>query len=311
MMLAAARKQQEEEAQPEQNGPELPNARPLPFSRRPRTSTAMRATFRQLLLFLRVRLRHRTQKWTMSSMPVSRPIRTYASVSTGRRPDTGCRLSCRRACRSLLRRRECRSDRAAQTLGPERPTRAVFDKEFKNANDKSVDLKDSRYHLVVQDASAEDMDEEDYLAQIEAARIAESVGDDGDAPRKKVKMDAAFEPGTLKKSRLRGKASQRQAARVWFYKPKERLDTTHSKLQQYQTTLPSKEHELAFLRQQLDEGLAVDTNAETVWGGRRFGSRQKRRRRRIDVGSRMRHLLRAKGADRRAAVLPLVLCRMH
>ncbi|EST10050.1 Zinc finger, C3HC4 RING-type [Kalmanozyma brasiliensis GHG001] len=140
---------------------------------------------------------------------------------------------------------------------PERPNRSVFDKEFKNADDKTVDLKDPRYHLVVQDAGAEDMDEEDYLAQIEAAQMAK----DGE-PRKKVKMDPAFEPGTLKKSRLRGKASQRQIERVWFYKPKERLDTTHARLLQFQALLPGKEHELAFLRQQLFEGQTVEANAQ-------------------------------------------------
>ncbi|CDW95546.1 hypothetical protein [Sporisorium scitamineum] len=154
---------------------------------------------------------------------------------------------------------------------PERPTRTFYDKEFKNANDASVDLSDARYHLVVQDAGAEDMNEEEYLAQIEAEQRGKRSNNGG--PRKRVKRDAAFEPGLLKKSRLRGKASQRQTARVWLYKPKERLDTTHSRLLLQQSALPSKEHEVAFLRQQMlelaagsgtDAGQAAETSDATM-----------------------------------------------
>ena len=147
---------------------------------------------------------------------------------------------------------------------PERPMRTCFEKEFRNATDPTVDLNDARFHLVVQDAGADDMDEKEYLAQIAAEQSSERAGDD--APRKKVKMDAAFEPGLLKKSRLRGKASQRQTARVWLYKPKERLSTTHARLLQHQDKLPSKEHEVAFLREQTLEGLACGTNVNAGQG---------------------------------------------
>ncbi|SJX60480.1 related to SNF2 family helicase/ATPase [Sporisorium reilianum f. sp. reilianum] len=135
---------------------------------------------------------------------------------------------------------------------PERPTRTFYDKEFKNATDASVDLKDARYHLVVQDAGAEDMNEEEYLAQLEAEQSGKR-SNSSNGPRKKAKRDAAFEPGLLKKSRLRGKASQRQIERVWLYKPKERLETTHARLLLQQAALPGKEHEVAFLREQMLE----------------------------------------------------------
>ncbi|KAJ9476773.1 putative DNA repair protein RAD5 (putative) [Pseudozyma hubeiensis] len=141
---------------------------------------------------------------------------------------------------------------------PERPSRTCFDKEFKDADDASVDLNDPRFHLVIQDASAEDMDEEEYLAQIAAEQSAKNQSHPAE-PRKKNKKDAAFQPGLLKKARLRGKATQRQKRRVWSYKPKERLDTTHAKLLQQRANLPGKEHEVAFLRQQLLEGLSVET----------------------------------------------------
>ncbi|GAC95444.1 hypothetical protein PHSY_003020 [Pseudozyma hubeiensis SY62] len=142
---------------------------------------------------------------------------------------------------------------------PERPSRTCFDKEFKDADDPSVDLKDPRFHLVIQDASAEDLDEDEYLAQIVAEQSAKNQNHPAE-PRKKFKMDAAFQPGSLKKARLRGKATQRQKRRVWSYKPKERLDTTQAKLLQQRANLPGKEHEVAFLRQQLLEGLGAETN---------------------------------------------------
>ncbi len=142
---------------------------------------------------------------------------------------------------------------------PERPTRTFFEKQFKNANDKTVDLKDPRFHLVVQDASAEDMNEQELMAQIEAERTAK--GSAGPS-NKKQRKDAALAPGVLKKSRLRGNASQRKQERVWLYKPKERLETTHAKLLHLQTGLPGKEHEVAFLRQKLVEVQAAEADAD-------------------------------------------------
>lgn len=142
---------------------------------------------------------------------------------------------------------------------PERPSRTCFDKEFKNADDPSVNLTDPRYHLVVQDAGAEDMGQDEYLALITAQQNAQTYKDRAE-PRKKVKMDA-LEPGLLKKSRLRGKATQRQITRVWSYKPKERLETTRARLHSLQSDLPGKAHEVAFLRQQLLEGLGGETQS--------------------------------------------------
>ncbi|SPC65521.1 related to SNF2 family helicase/ATPase [Ustilago sp. UG-2017b] len=133
---------------------------------------------------------------------------------------------------------------------PERPSRTFFEKEFKNAYDKTVDLKDPRFHLVVQDASVEDMDEDELMTQIEAERKSKGSSEPS---KKKQRKDTAQQPGLLKKSRLRGNASQRKISRVWLYKPKERLERIHTKLAQQQSNLPSKEHEVAFLRQKLVE----------------------------------------------------------
>ncbi|SNX81757.1 related to SNF2 family helicase/ATPase [Melanopsichium pennsylvanicum] len=141
---------------------------------------------------------------------------------------------------------------------PERPTRTFFDKEFKNANDKSVDLTDARFHLIVQDAGAEDMDEDELMAQIEAERQGSGSTSSTSKRRRK---DATLEPGMLKKSRLRGNATQRKEARVWLYKARERLETTHAKLLMQQERLPSKQHEVAFLRQKL---LELDTSGADV-----------------------------------------------
>ncbi|SPO21023.1 related to SNF2 family helicase/ATPase [Ustilago trichophora] len=130
---------------------------------------------------------------------------------------------------------------------PERPTRTFFEKEFKNANDKRVDLKDPRFHLVIQDAGEEDMEEDDLIAQIEAERLGKGSSEGSKKKQKKL------EPGLLKKSRLRGNANQRKQARVWLYKPKERLETTHARLLSQQSKLPSKQTEVTFLREQLQD----------------------------------------------------------
>ena len=146
---------------------------------------------------------------------------------------------------------------------PERPSRTFFEKEFRNAADKSVDLKDPRFHLVVQDASVEDMDVHELMAQIEADRQAQGQDQVSTEPSsKKQRKEAGIEPGLLKKSRLRGNASQRKKARVWLYKPKERLETTQARLSQQQEALPGKEHELAFLKQKLVEVQSRETNSE-------------------------------------------------
>ncbi|SPO20105.1 related to SNF2 family helicase/ATPase [Ustilago trichophora] len=139
---------------------------------------------------------------------------------------------------------------------PERPLRTFFEKEFKNANDKQVDLKDPRFHLVIQDAGEEDMEEDDLIAQIEAERWGRGSSESSNTKQRKL------EPGLLKKSRLRGNATQRKQARVWLYKPKERLETTHARLLTQQSKLPSKQTEVTFLREQLQELQKTETTTD-------------------------------------------------
>ncbi|SPO36174.1 related to SNF2 family helicase/ATPase [Pseudozyma flocculosa] len=176
---------------------------------------------------------------------------------------------------------------------PLRPTRVFFEKAFKNATDKSVDLTDPRFHLIVQDAGSEDMDE-GALEEVVAAHRRGLYGDEGDAQDghdgggddaeagpssngaassakrrkaspKNTRNDGDFEP-VLKKSRLRGNAAQRQSARVWYYKPREKLSTTHTRLQGVLARQEAKEREVAFLHTRRDEVLGPQTATDADGG---------------------------------------------
>ncbi|PWN54252.1 hypothetical protein IE53DRAFT_376660 [Violaceomyces palustris] len=120
---------------------------------------------------------------------------------------------------------------------PNRPTRSFYEKEFRRADDPTVDLDDPRFHIVVQDAGSDD--EEDV-----------------DEPGGKKGKKNEFENPTLKKSRLRGSAKQRKdkALQVWSYKPRETIQSTHDKVKSSLATMERKEHEVNFMNsRRIDE----------------------------------------------------------